>query len=1027
MRKVWKVMPHLVGTLIALLISAAIGQNRSLQPLTTSRLQSPPPNLRRGNEVLAVLVNANGLFNVGTADNKPLLYDFPNADFRSHVNVWLDGRIFTNDSSRSRLPLFTLLRPPEPLADSTIVCQYGFENMLLEQRLRLEQYSDSTGALFIQYVLTNPTNVPHEMGLLLELDTKVNGNDKTPFLSNFGFRDDEVIFRGGGVPDFLQAFEALPPEKGLVAKFTLTGVEGTRPDFIAIGDWINLSKVTWDYATSPFKYNDSAVLLRWEPIVIAPGASRTIGTYYGVGEVSSQTDTLTLSVIAPERLSVQGDTLAPNPFSVSVLVTNTGFTTAHDVQARLVLPEDLKFAAGESALKDISPRDLLSQTSGTATWKIHARCLPADSSFRMRVEVTASDAPGNAVTRVLQVPSCFGPGFELALQPKRQNLVAGETAHVLVHSIRRGNYDEEISLDLWPTIPGIDFTFSPARISPGASAQLTFTTSKILVPGQYSFVVNGRSAAMTKSDTVALHIAAAIIDVTPPFTRNHNPAQNARNVLPETAISFEVHDAGMGVDSSALALLVNDVRVQPKLFRLDERSFRVEYRPSPFQYNEAVRVTIRAQDLASPPNAMTEESYSFAIVEDLQPPFLTDLHPPRESSAVAANTEISFHVRDELAGVDSSSIILRINGLAVTPSISGTSRDLLVGYRPPQPFHYNEQVQVSIRAKDLARPANELPEESYAFTVVQDVTPPFITDLQPPREATRVAPEAEISFHLRDDLAGVDSTSLRLVVDGAAVRPKLSGTTQDLLARYRPSQPFAKGQIVRVSIAAGDLSSPPNVMPTEQYTFRVEEPVYDLIAASLQPLGELRAGVFVNIAGEVRNALDAVIEPFRVQFQVDGATVKDTLLTALAAGQQASLIVPVRFVTPGKHAIEMRVDDVDNIPELSESNNLQNLFVEILPPLAREFTVRPNPFTPNHDGFNDAVEFNFATLGLDAPALRIFDVDGVAVLSEDNLRAGLFVWNGRDRHGRELPPGIYLYSLQERGKNVANGYIVLAR
>ncbi|NUO78785.1 gliding motility-associated C-terminal domain-containing protein [candidate division KSB1 bacterium] len=983
--------------------------------------------MRSGNEVLAVLVNANGLFNVGTADDKPLLYDFPNADFRSHVNVWLDGRIFTNDSSRSRLPLFTLLRPPEPLADSTIVCQYGFEGLLLEQRLRLEQYSDSTGALFIQYVLTNPTNAPHEMGLLLELDTKVNGNDKTPFLSNFGFRDDEVIFRGGGVPDFLQAFEVLPPEKGLVAKFTLTGVEGTRPNFIAIGDWVNLSKVAWDYAPSPFKYNDSAVLLRWDPLVIAPGASRTIGTYYGVGEVSSQTDTLTLSVIAPERLSVQGDTLAPNPFSVSVLVTNTGFATAHDVQARLVLPEDLKLAAGEPALKDISPRDLLSQTSGTATWTIHARCLPADSSFRMKVEVTSSDAPGNAVTRVLQVPSCFGPGFELTLQPKTQNLVAGETAHVLVQSVRRGNYNEEISLDLWPAIPGIDFTFSPARIPPGANAQLTFATRNTLVPGEYSFVVNGRSAALIKSDTVALHIAAAVIDVTPPFTRNHNPAQNARNVLPETALSFEVHDAGTGVDSAALALLVNGIRVQPKLSRLEEKSFRVEYQPSPFQYNDEVRVTIRAQDLASPANVMAEEDYSFAIVADLQPPFLTDLQPPREAPAVAANAEISFHVRDELAGVDSSSIILTVNGLTVQPSISGTRREALVRYRPLQPFRYNEQVQVSVRAKDLARPANEMPEERYTFTVVQDVTPPFITDLQPPREATRVAPDTEISFHVRDDLAGVDSTSLRLVVDGNAVRPKLSGTPQNLLVRHRPAQPFVKGQSVSVSIAARDLSSPPNAMPTEQYIFHVEDPVYDLIAANLQPLGELRAGVFVNISGEVRNGLDAVTLPFRVRFIVDGATVKDTLLAAFAHGQQENLAVPVRFVTEGKHTIEMRVDADDNIIELSESNNLQSLFVEILPPLVREFTVRPNPFTPNHDGFNDAVEFNFATLDLDSPALRIFDVDGVAVLSEDNLRAGLFIWNGRDRHGRELPPGIYLYSLQDRGKNVANGYIVLAR
>lgn len=89
--------------------------------------------------------------------------------------------------------------------------------------------------------------------------------------------------------------------------------------------------------------------------------------------------------------------------------------------------------------------------------------------------------------------------------------------------------------------------------------------------------------------------------------------------------------------------------------------------------------------------------------------------------------------------------------------------------------------------------------------------------------------------------------------------------------------------------------------------------------------------------------------------------------------------------------------------------------------------MRPNPFTPNADGFNDAVEFNFSTLGLSAPALRIFDVDGLAVVQEEHLPAGVFSWRGQDRNGRALPPGIYLYSLQDRGKNIANGYVVLAR
>lgn len=1028
MRIVWKVMPRLAGAVLFSFLSVAHGQNGTLLPRKTPQPRYSPPNLRTGNSVIAVQAAASGFFSIGTANDRALLYDFPFADYRSHVNVWLDGRLYSNDSARTKLSAMTQLRAPEILGNGALVCWYGFEALLLEQRLLPEQYSDSTGAIFIQYVLTNPTAIAREVGLLLELDTKVNDNDKTPFLTNFGYRSDEVVFQSDSIPDFLQAFENLPPAPGLVAKFTLTGANATRPDLIGIGDWVNLSKVQWNFTPAPIPYNDSAVLLRWNPVRLGPGETRTFGAYYGVGEVSSRTDTLTLSVIAPERLLVQSDTLTPNPFTVSALVTNTGFATAHNVRARLLLPNGLQLAAGESAIKELTPRDLSSRASGATTWKVAAQCATLDSNFHVHVEVFAGDAPGNAVTRTLFVPNCFGSGFTLAVQPRAQTLAAGANANVVVQLLPRGNFNEEATLSLWPSLPGFDFTFSTTRLRPGASAQLTIATNNTLFPGEYHFVLTAASAAQQATDTLTLQITPVVLDVAPPFTRGHNPALDARNVLPETPILVEVHDAGAGVDTTALVMSVNGVRVTPKLFWFDEKRVQLSYQPpSPFHYNEAVRVTVRAQDLASPANVMPEENYVFHIVEDFTPPFVTDHMPPRNAQRVAANTAISFHVRDELAGVDSNALALEVNGIAVKPAFSGTLRDFFVHYQPPQPFAWNEQVTVRIRARDLSFPPNEMPEENYAFTVVQDLTPPLLTDLQPPRNAERVAATTAISFHLRDEIAGVDSNALVLTIDGANVKPKLSGTRHDWFVFYQPAAPFRKGQNVSVRIAAQDLSAPPNVMLPEQFSFRIEEPVYDLIAERVQPNGPLRAGVLTTIVGEVRNGFDAVTQPVRARLLADGVSVKDTLFVAQVAGQLTAVHGQVRFADAGRHEIILQVDDENRLAELSENNNQQSLLVEIAPPLVREFTVRPNPFTPNEDGFNDAVEFNFSTLNLSAPALRIFDVEGRAVVQEENLSSGVFVWRGRDRNGRALPPGIYLYSLQERGKNLANGHIVLAR
>ena len=79
----------------------------------------------------------------------------------------------------------------------------------------------------------------------------------------------------------------------------------------------------------------------------------------------------------------------------------------------------------------------------------------------------------------------------------------------------------------------------------------------------------------------------------------------------------------------------------------------------------------------------------------------------------------------------------------------------------------------------------------------------------------------------------------------------------------------------------------------------------------------------------------------------------------------------------------------------------------------------PNPFTPNGDGVNDAIEFSFDLfLVLDRVdvAVEILDLSGrplhnVGPVSRPAGQTALR-WNGRARNGTLLPPGLYLYRLQ---------------
>ncbi|MGH7449920.1 MAG: hypothetical protein ACRENG_01105, partial [bacterium] len=94
---------------------------------------------------------------------------------------------------------------------------------------------------------------------------------------------------------------------------------------------------------------------------------------------------------------------------------------------------------------------------------------------------------------------------------------------------------------------------------------------------------------------------------------------------------------------------------------------------------------------------------------------------------------------------------------------------------------------------------------------------------------------------------------------------------------------------------------------------------------------------------------------------------------------------------------------------------------------------KPNAFTPNNDDKNDRAKIRFAGFDSLAVSLRIFDLRGIELLyfTRDDVerdQRGLFIgWNGLDANGRLQLPGAYLWILEERGKRVGSGQVVLIR
>jgi len=107
----------------------------------------------------------------------------------------------------------------------------------------------------------------------------------------------------------------------------------------------------------------------------------------------------------------------------------------------------------------------------------------------------------------------------------------------------------------------------------------------------------------------------------------------------------------------------------------------------------------------------------FVTVADTLAPEITDFSPSSEGGEISCLSEFKFHIKDNNAGVNPSSLILKINGQQITPALNPISaKELEVVYSPAVPFGYGERVTVSIYVEDYVH--NSL-EQSYSFTTMR--------------------------------------------------------------------------------------------------------------------------------------------------------------------------------------------------------------------------------------------------------------------------------------------------------------------
>ncbi|MFQ6031819.1 MAG: lamin tail domain-containing protein [Candidatus Zixiibacteriota bacterium] len=121
--------------------------------------------------------------------------------------------------------------------------------------------------------------------------------------------------------------------------------------------------------------------------------------------------------------------------------------------------------------------------------------------------------------------------------------------------------------------------------------------------------------------------------------------------------------------------------------------------------------------------------------------------------------------------------------------------------------------------------------------------------------------------------------------------------------------------------------------------------------------------------------------------------------------------ISIERISPEKDEWSCCVDSNNSTPGKKNS-------VSVDYPDEIELKIFPNPFSPDGDGFEDEVIFQYALPKMSELTLRIYDIKGrlVKTLIKDEPQVtGEIIWDGRDEENKIVRIGIYIVLAEAKG------------
>lgn len=300
------------------------------------------------NDLTIVADPTDGILGIGTSStysvpNASFMYDWPNPSYTSHIVAMVNGTAYDFSSTTTTSPLVAVgsglgayLQITKSITSSVLLtAHYEIVNNPVT--------GNNADTAMLKFTFSNTGTSAVTLGLRVEIDTMVNGNDGANISINNGAStipvDTLYTANAGNLPSEWWDYDIPPPgTPNLIGHGAVYNnpydSPATKPDAMEVAEWPDVYDMgQWTTGILGASIDDSSVVYWWTgtgnnstgSIVVNAGQTISFTTYYGISQIAL----LTTPTFTPLPCSTNSCTPTNTPTDTSTITpTFTSTLTA---------------------------------------------------------------------------------------------------------------------------------------------------------------------------------------------------------------------------------------------------------------------------------------------------------------------------------------------------------------------------------------------------------------------------------------------------------------------------------------------------------------------------------------------------------------------------------------------------------------------------------------------------------------------------------------------------------------------------